>query len=851
MPRTRLIETRKSHQWSQQELADMLGTTQNTVSRWERGEIKPNPYFRTKLCTIFGQSAEALDLTGEPPLSPPSQNETGEKQTASSLLDPTIPLPFTNSRTLIGREELLAETRELIGGQQGPTRVALTGLPGVGKTTLAVALANDPALREHFRDGILWLGLGPHPNVTTLLSRWGRLLGISQEEAARLRNQQDWLEWLQQTIGTRQMLLVIDDVWTIEEALTCLVGGPNCSYVLTTRLLDVALQFAGLYVMRVPELDQEASRQLLVQLAPVVAQASKEIVQALVQAIGGLPLALTLLGQHILVHTGKQPLQRLQRTLTLLLSLEERMQVRQPQAGLQRDFRLPTGSALSLQAIIELSEAGLPAGARRMLSALAVFPPKPGSFAEEAALAVTRGSVQDLDQLVNESLIELVGQERYTLHPAIADYIRTSSPHPAAQQQMARYYHTVLTSHTHDYPFLEIEAANLLQALHFALEHNLKEIFLQSVIAFVPFLLDHAMHQVVEQYLVQAEQMASSSGQTPALILLLLHSAETALWLGNYEKAEVACQKGLQMALQQGDTRQQCQLLLQSGKLARQRGEYEQAERCFQEGLTLARDLQDHETTCKMFHHLGALASERGEYEQAERCFQEGLTLARQIHSEQLTCQLLNNLAAIAAEQARFAQAEQYWLDLLPLVQHMRWYDQISITFFNLGCLMRDQGKLVEAEQYYQECLALDRKLARQERLGHILVELSILFRKQGAYEQAWASMQEGLELARKGTHPKLLGKLCLEKGELSLQVGQVAEAEQAFHETLEYVPKGEHAVNVSACFGLARVAALQGKIEEARQLGETCLEKFAASGYFRSEEVRSWLDSLPLMASS
>ncbi|HZR42521.1 MAG TPA: hypothetical protein VFB12_20535 [Ktedonobacteraceae bacterium] len=36
----------------------------------------------------------------------------------SFLLDPAIPLPFVNGQTLIGREELLAETRELVCGQR-------------------------------------------------------------------------------------------------------------------------------------------------------------------------------------------------------------------------------------------------------------------------------------------------------------------------------------------------------------------------------------------------------------------------------------------------------------------------------------------------------------------------------------------------------------------------------------------------------------------------------------------------------------------------------------------------------------------------------------------------------------
>lgn len=833
-PNLLLRQARLDRGWTQQEVANLIEAPHAfMINRWENGTTSPSSVYRQRLVTLFERDLESLGLL-------PS------KCTSPVLYDPEIPLSFANEQRLIGREQLLADLQQQFCASKGQTRLALNGLPGVGKTALAVALARDHAIQKFFSDGILWVGLGPQPNLSTLLSRWGNLLGISQDEAAALRNQESWLEWLHCAIGTRQMLFVIDDAWVIENALTCLVGGPNRSYLLTTRLLDVALRFAGSRVIRVPELDQEASRQLLIQLTPTIAQVDDRTVQSLVQATGGLPLALTLLGQHLLVHAGQQTGRRLQRTLVHLQCLEDRVQLHRPQAGLQRDFRLPPGSSLSLQTIIGLSEAGLEPSTRQMLSALAVFPAKPGSFSEEAALFVAQGSVHDLDRLVDASLVEYLGQGRYSLHQTIADYIHTGCQNDAAQCQMATYYRDLLASHRHDYTLLEAETANITKGLQFALEHDLQEIFLQSVISFVPFLYDRGLHQVVTRYLVQAERIARSTHRYGALASLLQLSGQASFWLGNYEQAEQTYQEGLRLARERGNGKQICQLLFQLGRVARRRGMYEQAERYSQDGLELARELHEHETACTLLHNLGTLASERGAYPQANAFLSESLELARQIASEKLICKSLNNLAAIAAEQAQFALAEQFWQEVLPIVQNMRWYDQLSITFFNLGCLMRDQGKFSLAECYYQECLALDRKLANRERLGHILMELSALHRKQAAYEQARVYVQEGLELAQQGKHSKLLSKLYLEKGELALETGQLAEAEEAFREALEYVPTGEHAVNVGARYGLARVAALQDKLDEARCLGKACLEDFAASGYLRWEEVRAWLDSLP-----
>jgi transcriptional regulator with XRE-family HTH domain len=63
--RQRLIEERMGRRWTQLEVADRLGTTSGNVSRWERGITVPGPYFRHKLCELFGKSAQELDLAWE------------------------------------------------------------------------------------------------------------------------------------------------------------------------------------------------------------------------------------------------------------------------------------------------------------------------------------------------------------------------------------------------------------------------------------------------------------------------------------------------------------------------------------------------------------------------------------------------------------------------------------------------------------------------------------------------------------------------------------------------------------------------------------------------------------------
>ncbi|HET8844919.1 MAG TPA: helix-turn-helix transcriptional regulator [Ktedonobacteraceae bacterium] len=156
MARTRLIEARKQRRWSQQNVADLIGTTRHNVSRWEAGLTAPGPYFRAKLCDLFGKSLLELGLVEEFPLpqTPFEKGTQGDGQAQSSIPDisPLWMVPYSRNPHFIGREDLLARLDQQFspGKSHDPTatrRAALTqpqaikGLGGIGKTQIAVEYA--------------------------------------------------------------------------------------------------------------------------------------------------------------------------------------------------------------------------------------------------------------------------------------------------------------------------------------------------------------------------------------------------------------------------------------------------------------------------------------------------------------------------------------------------------------------------------------------------------------------------------------------------------------------------------------------------------------------------------------
>ncbi|MBV9689278.1 MAG: helix-turn-helix transcriptional regulator [Ktedonobacteraceae bacterium] len=55
-PNFLLQHEREWHSLSQSQVAEYIGTTPLSVSRWERGLVLPGPHFRRALCTLFNKN---------------------------------------------------------------------------------------------------------------------------------------------------------------------------------------------------------------------------------------------------------------------------------------------------------------------------------------------------------------------------------------------------------------------------------------------------------------------------------------------------------------------------------------------------------------------------------------------------------------------------------------------------------------------------------------------------------------------------------------------------------------------------------------------------------------------------
>ncbi len=873
--------------WSQARVAEELHVTSRTIARWEQGLAIPYPYYRERLCAIFEKNIYELGLAAATEVD--EQQVTVPFTQPPFLFDPIIPEAPGNANSLLGRDGLLAQIKHRLLRGTNLALTALNGLPGIGKTALAIALATDPQIQAYYHNGILWAGLGPHPQVLSQLTRWGALLGIRPDDVEHATSLESWGRTLSATIDSRRMLIIIDDAWSAEEALLLRIGGSNCAHLVTTRSPQVAFAFAQEGTMMIPELEEAAGLALLTRFMPQFVAQDVETATELVRAVGNLPLAIKLMGHYLASQAFSGQPRRLHTAIAALQNVQRRLAISLPSKWQELPPSWPENTPLSLQAAIAVSDQHLSKQAHTMLCSLSVLPAKPNSFSEEAALAISQEPVEMLDELWDAGLLEGSGSGRYTLHQTIVDYAQSLVQDTQARRRLVTFMVQYIHDHEYDYESLELEANNVQAGLEAALSLGMHDELIAGMTAFVTYMRVRGRYALADYYLQEALKLAMQQNDQEKYILFLQCLADFSELRGEYDQAEGYAQQGMELARQQAHLALIVALLTTRGNVALHRGDYTQAQLSFEEGLQIAKQLDEKKQICQLLCSLGrvarfqtryaqakvllleglALARQQayqeiiillliylgevtryiGNYAESEQYGLEGLALARQLLHHQYMSLALNSLGATAWSQGHFEQAETYFLEGLAVARQICSREQICRLLANLGLISTYpfQNKYSLAEQYLREGVDLARHIGHQNTLPPLLTGLGVTVGVQGDYEQANHYLQESVESARNQHAPWHLIAALTCWGVLHLKYQQIDAASTVFQEVLaiDKISKQDPQVVSEARYGLATIAALREDIAEASRLGRESLAGFEATKSYMAGEVRQWLQGL------
>src|SRR5579875_2775364 len=288
IPNELLIYERERRHWTQEEVAEKIAGLgaegPKTIGRWERGIIKPSPYYLRQLAALYGRSVEELGYTKRDRI-------------------PFFSVPYSRNAFFTGREDILARLHALFTLQKSKaTRLplALTVLGGVGKTQIALEYTYR-FMREYHT--VVWLRADDAEVLAADFAAIATLLNLPiQHEQDQRRIIKAVKHWFTQM---SRWLLIFDNA-DHPERIYDFLPTPCYGHILLTTRSHATATYAQPIEIREMKLDEGTyfllRRAKVIELATSTADIAEEdthAAQGTTETLDGLPLALEQAGAYI------------------------------------------------------------------------------------------------------------------------------------------------------------------------------------------------------------------------------------------------------------------------------------------------------------------------------------------------------------------------------------------------------------------------------------------------------------------------------------------------------------------------------------------------------------------------
>jgi ATP/maltotriose-dependent transcriptional regulator MalT/DNA-binding XRE family transcriptional regulator len=804
---------RRRTRLTQRELAQAVGYTEAHISRLENNQRLPD------LSTLAALFAPALELDQEPewmnqlmhlaaeargervPHSITLEQVTIEQHSEEelgALEDVPAPPPYR-----VDREAIITQVRELLAIER---HVAISGLAGMGKTTIAAAIARERSETEP----IFWLTLTP--GVTTTIEAIIRQLALfllahghpqlrvlAQRRADVNRSMplDQQFELISGAVSQQPVLLCFDDMQLVSGTesiialLRHLIAVTPVSMLLISRE-DVPLP--NVMQVRLAGLEKDQAHELMQQLGLRV---KAELADRLFAKTGGNPMLLRL--------AAGQLRDRRMNALDFVEHLET-----QPQVA---------------NYLLDVALRDLSASARWLAALVAIFR-QPIDLYDGALIELVHQTdgPRDLDRAVKElQRRQLIDQpRRANLHPLIRDHIvATLSAEVARQKQLQRvaaeYSETALgdiVEAAHHFG----RAGDLTQAVEVIADQS-DRLFNRGQAA--------AAAEVVDELLLQLRR---KRGHTHDLLRRLLTARGDLLKATlRADEAEASYREALSLAqdvptARAGIVRVLAHSLLQRGQT--------------QEALRLCESAAESLPATDAIQRARLLSIEcrahlaLSQYDDAELDARRGLELVNQF--AEYAPQLADDVRArceraigwlIYTRTPENPEALAYFQRALEASRRIGLRVIENATLSNIGVLLMDQSDLDGALQAFQAALAGCEALADSYSAAAVLHNISLLYYTRSEYEAALQYLDRACDLERRvGDWNGLLSSENA-RGDMLEIMGRLDEACGVLDRALAEAKDQNDVWTYGSCLAtLTEVQILQGEWATAKQTAQRVL---------------------------
>ncbi|HEY6541510.1 MAG TPA: tetratricopeptide repeat protein [Ktedonobacteraceae bacterium] len=817
--------------WSQARVAEAVGTNTRTVIRWEQGQTIPYPYYRERLCALFGKNARELGLLADEAedveqIAHEEMREAEQSQNEQPTTSPAAVAPSIDSAPspaeafwkvppvfmpLIGRAREIDEIKALLTTPE-VRLVTLTGAGGIGKTRLSIQLAHE--MWSLFGGGICFVGLTAVNDPAQVIPIIARELDLPDESIPAQDRAQKFLR-------NRQMLLVLDNFEQVVQAAPelerLLAACPRVKMLVTSRVvLRIALEYQyRLSPLAVPgpkhlpdsaAIGQYPAVELFVQRARTimpsfsVTETNAAALAKICARLDGIPLAIELAAARIKLLSPEVLLPRLSRSLQVLTrglsTLPERQQ--------------------TLRSTIQWSYDLLNAGEQRLFRLLSVFV---GGFSLEIAESFfaiiaageenrpfdTLDALDGLDSLIDKSLLQPavaldeMGEARLEMLETIREYGRERLLEQG-EMEFARAAHAECCLRFAEQAAqelagqqqamwlerLEREYGNFQTAMEWMLDgdatlaagqkaHDRKEMAPRLSNALGSFWLSRGYLSEGWRFTENALAVYQGEEATPVLAHAYALASQMIMRLGNLDRAEALLEQGIKNYRELQDTSNLADGLRALGWIAHQKNEPARAYDLYEQSLALFKQFDNRRGIANTLLNMAFIVQTQGNYEQARLLLEEVVARQRVLENKTGILNALYQLAQVlfgGEEHPPFDRIRSLLDEGLALAEEVGDRRGAASIKGLAGWVAFSQGNVEEARRLLEDFLRFYKDGGDRQITGQYLTILSEVVTAQGDEDTARSLLEESMAIGKElgGKNEVVTGAL---EGMAKLSVAQ------------------------------------------------------------------------------
>jgi tetratricopeptide (TPR) repeat protein len=594
-----------------------------------------------------------------------------------------LPAPVPD---FVGRQEHISVLSTAL--RTGPKIAGISGMGGIGKTQLALLVAN--LVQDDYFNAQIFIDMRRYDETPTSTTEalvscircFGELESDLPDDVNELRRR-----YLTVLHGKR-VLVVLDNACNAEQ-LRLLLPPNGCGLLITSRR---AVALPGILNIHLDQLKSDEAVDLMCNIAPHVAS---EIASNICQMCGYLPLAIRAAGSLLAVTADMCP-------------IDYASQLRNERTRLERIGT--EGVDLSVESSFNLSVANLELTTLRVLRELTVFPRTFDAQAEEQ-VCVDAGHVH-LSDLVRRSLLSFDrNTKRYQMHDLMRLFVRkrTRSEVWDATKRHATYYLKVLTEantlcekgradFTRGLRLFDLERTNIQTGQLWAADNTERD---RSAAILCNSYAKEGWHLFEARLKPRDRARWSESGliaarklrDRPSESAHLNHLGVAFKNMGDMRQAIRHINQALDISRELGDRGAEGLILINLANAYSFLGKKQEAIELYERSLVSVRSVSDRRSEGKVLGALGLARSDIGEARTAIALFKRALLIVRETGDRRNEGTMTGNLGMAYWSVGETDRASHYLEKAVNILREIGdWYSE-AIMLGNLGSIYARMGK--------------------------------------------------------------------------------------------------------------------------------------------------------------